>query len=78
VNGLSVHSLRATAATNALSHEADIVQVRDGSARQCVDDAPLRPAQDAPGGQPDVPVRYWSTLVSQSLCRGLVNKRMRW
>jgi hypothetical protein len=30
VNGLCVHSLRATAATNALSHEADIAKVQDG------------------------------------------------
>jgi len=32
VNGLCVHSLRARAATNALSHEADIAKVQDGSA----------------------------------------------
>jgi integrase/recombinase XerD len=32
VNGLCVHSLRATAATNALSHEADIAKVQGGSA----------------------------------------------
>ena len=30
VNGLCVHSLRATAATNALSHEADIAKVQEG------------------------------------------------
>ena len=29
VNGLCVHSLRATAATNALSHEADIAKVQE-------------------------------------------------
>jgi integrase len=29
VNGLCVHSLRATAATNALSHESDIAKVQD-------------------------------------------------
>jgi integrase len=29
VNGLCVHSLRATAATNALSHEADIGKVQE-------------------------------------------------
>ena len=29
VNGLSVHSMRATAATNALSHEADIAKVQE-------------------------------------------------
>jgi integrase/recombinase XerD len=29
VNGLSVHSLRATAATNALSHQADIAKVQE-------------------------------------------------
>jgi integrase/recombinase XerD len=31
VNGLCVHSLRATAATNALSHEADIAKVQECS-----------------------------------------------
>jgi integrase/recombinase XerD len=31
VNGLCVHSMRATAATNALSHEADIAKVQSGS-----------------------------------------------
>ena len=30
VNGLCVHSLRATAATNALTHDADIAKVREG------------------------------------------------
>jgi integrase len=29
VNGLCVHSLRATAATNALSHEADIAKAQE-------------------------------------------------
>jgi integrase/recombinase XerD len=29
VNGLCVHSLRATTATNALSHEADIAKVQE-------------------------------------------------
>ena len=29
VNGLSVHSMRTTAATNALSHEADIAKVQE-------------------------------------------------
>jgi len=29
VNGLYVHSLRATAATNALSHDADITKVQE-------------------------------------------------
>jgi integrase len=29
VNGLCVHSLRATAATNALAHEADIAKVQE-------------------------------------------------
>ena len=29
VNGLCVHSLRTTAATNALSHEADIAKVQE-------------------------------------------------
>ena len=31
VGGLCVHSLRATAATNALQHDADIARVQDGS-----------------------------------------------
>jgi len=34
VNGLCVHSLRATAATNALSHEADIAKVQEARPRQ--------------------------------------------
>jgi len=48
VNGLCVHSLRATAATNALSHEADIASQGPGvaRARQRVDHAPARPAKD--------------------------------
>ena len=29
VNGLCVHSMRATAATNALTHEADIAKVQE-------------------------------------------------
>jgi len=29
INGLCVHSLRATAATNVLSHEADIAKVQE-------------------------------------------------
>ncbi|MEZ4275243.1 MAG: site-specific integrase [Nitrospirales bacterium] len=29
INGLCVHSMRATAATNALSHEADIAKVQE-------------------------------------------------
>jgi integrase len=44
VNGLCVHSLRATAATNALSHEADIAKVHEwlGNAN-VLHDAALRP-----------------------------------
>ncbi len=54
VNGLCVHSLRATATTNALSHEADIAG--PGVARSCqrFHDSAVRPAQDTAGGQPDV------------------------
>lgn len=49
VNGLCVHSLRATAATNALSHDSDIAKVQDGSAmrtcprRGCMIDASRSP-----------------------------------
>ncbi len=42
VNSLCVHSLRATAATNALSHEADIAKVQGmARPRQRLHDAPL-------------------------------------
>jgi hypothetical protein len=50
-----VHSLRATAAINALSHEADIAKVLGvARSRQRFHDAALRSAQEQAGGQPDV------------------------
>ncbi len=61
VNGLCVHSLRATAATNALSHEADIARPR-----QCINQAPLRPAQDATRGQSDVSGEIIEGLMSDA------------
>ncbi|HXR24084.1 MAG TPA: hypothetical protein VN742_01895 [Candidatus Binataceae bacterium] len=52
VNGLCVHSLRATAATNALTHGGGY---RQGSGmarpRQCLHHSTLRPPQNALGGQ---------------------------
>jgi hypothetical protein len=55
VNGLCVHSPPATAATNTLSHEADIAKVQEslGHAKR-LHHAALRSAQDAPRGQRDV------------------------
>ena len=52
VNGLCVHSLRATAATNArLSHEADIAKVQGvARPRQRLHHEALRPAEDAARG----------------------------
>ncbi len=55
VNGLCVHSLRAAAATNALSHEADIAKVQDGSATPTSPPPALGPAQDTTRGQPHAP-----------------------
>ena len=52
---VGAHALRATAATNALDHEADIVKVQEwlGHA-QHRHHADLRSPQDAAGGQSDV------------------------
>jgi len=53
--GGCVYSMRATAATNALSNEADIAKVQEWLGHANVSNyPPLRPAQDAAGGQPDV------------------------
>jgi integrase/recombinase XerD len=46
VNGLCVHSLRATATTKALSHEADIAKVQEWLGHANIYDTPLLPAQD--------------------------------
>jgi site-specific recombinase XerD len=51
---VGVHSLRATAATNALDHQADIAKVGMAGTRQHRHDTDLRPPQDEAGGQPDV------------------------
>ena len=55
VNGLSVHSMRATAATNALTNQADIAKGA-GVAGACeyFDDEALRPAGQQARGQPDL------------------------
>lgn len=58
VNGLCVHSLRATAATNALSHEADIARSRSGSARECVEHSALRRRKTRPEDLPIFRVRH--------------------
>jgi site-specific recombinase XerD len=51
VNGLCVHLLRATAATNALLHEANIAKVQEWLGHANVlDDAALRPAPIAARG----------------------------
>ena len=54
VNGLCVRSMRTTAATNALSHEADIAGPGMARPRQCLHHAALRPTQEQAGRQPDV------------------------
>ena len=52
VNGLCVHSLRATAATNALTNNADIGTIQEWP-RECIYDAAVRPAENKAGGQPN-------------------------
>lgn len=48
--GVCVHSMRATAATNALSNEADIAKVQGvAGSRERFHHAPLRPAQEQAG-----------------------------
>jgi integrase len=52
---IGAHALRATAATNALDHQADIAKVQEWAwPRQHRHDAHLRSPPDAAGGQPDV------------------------
>jgi integrase/recombinase XerD len=56
VNGLCVHSLRGTAATNALSNDADIAKVQEWLGHANISTTRLYDsAQDAARGQPDVP-----------------------
>jgi hypothetical protein len=62
VNGLCVHSMRATAATNALSHEADN---REGAGmawpcERLYHHPPLRSTQDQAGGFSHVPSKILS------------------
>ena len=55
VNRWCAHSPCATAATNALSHEADIAKVQESIGHANVSTTRLYDlTQDAPGGQPDV------------------------
>jgi integrase/recombinase XerD len=49
-----VDSLRATAATNALSHEADIAKVQEWLGQANVSTTLLYDRRSAPGRQPDV------------------------
>jgi hypothetical protein len=52
---IGAHSLRATAATNALDHQADIAEGAGmARPREHRDDADLRSPHDPSGGQPDV------------------------
>jgi integrase len=55
INGLYVHSLRATAATNALSHEADIANLQGSLGHANVSTTRLlRPAQGTAEGESGV------------------------
>ena len=55
VIGLCVHSMRATAATNALSNEADIAKVQEWLGHANVSNhPPLRPAQEQARGFSDI------------------------
>src|ERR1700747_2122144 len=54
VNGLCVHSLRATAATNALTHEADIAKVQEWLGHANVSNTPLYDRRKTrPGDSPN-------------------------
>ena len=54
--GLCVHSLRATAATNALSHEADIAKVQEWLGHANVSTTRLYDRRKTQArGQPDIP-----------------------
>jgi integrase len=52
IEGFGAHSLRATAATNALDHEADIAKVQEWLGHR--HHTALRSEEDPAGGQPDV------------------------
>jgi site-specific recombinase XerD len=52
--GVSVHSMRATAATNALSHEADIAKVQEWLGHANVSTPHSTTGQDSARGQPHV------------------------
>jgi len=67
VNGLCVYSLRATAATNALSHEADIAKVQEwlGHANVSITRFYDR-RKTRPEDSPTFRVRYSSTLSNQA------------
>ncbi len=56
-SAVTVHGLRATAATNALDHEADIAKVQEwpSGTREYLHDPALRSAQNAAGGFADIP-----------------------
>jgi site-specific recombinase XerD len=54
VNGLCVHSLRATAATNALTHEADIAKVQEWLGHANVSTTRLYDRRKTRPGQSDV------------------------
>ena len=58
VNGLCVHSLRATAATNALSHEADIAKVQEWLGHANVPTRVYDRRKTRPEDSPTFQVRY--------------------
>jgi len=58
VDGLCVHSMRATAATNALSHDADIAKVQEWLGMRIFHHAAIRPAREQARGQPTFHVKY--------------------
>jgi integrase/recombinase XerD len=59
INGLCVHSLRATAATNALSHEADYAKVQEGLGQANVSTTRLYDRRKTgPEDSPTFRVRY--------------------
>jgi integrase/recombinase XerD len=60
VNGLCVHSLRATAATNALSHEADIAKVQEWLGHAKVSTTRLYDRRKMRPEQPDLPSQVLS------------------
>lgn len=59
INGLCVHSMRATAATNALSHEADIAKVQEWLGHENVSTTRLYDRRKTrPEDSPTFRVRY--------------------